>query len=403
MDLLQTQEAMEIRLPAELFHEALFTLDTDPAGVLEYAREFQNLETDPFLARIAPRLRVLAAGGPSNGANCWPSREEEIKRLDLLRRRDRGLAKKQIEQLISSELGLMEQGPRPRRAFGELCGELGVLAAIYRIAARLDDAVDLLVLARPLVVLAADFRAEALWYQKAAYLLVDLKRFTRAEEFIVRAHEHFDVAGSDIERLRAVVDRSYVLTYANKHKDSLARLQAILPRLPATEVQLRIAANQLMSENLKVLGDLVGADRYLAVAFELAEDDLLAQACCQESRAKLEISLGDIPRAIAAYHAALPCWAKQVGIAELSRRALDYLKLLKNLQERSDLRVALCELSGMLEELRAHSQLRNIVEDLQALDRLDKLDDQAFDQILERLSVPPLAGKRRIRRSAKRK
>jgi tetratricopeptide (TPR) repeat protein len=390
MDLLQTQEAMEIRLPAELFHEALFTLDTDPAGVLEYAREFQNLPMDPFLASIKPRLEALAAVGPSNDAAPWPSREEEIRRLDLLRRRDRGLAKRQLQLLITTELGLLEQGPRPRRAFAELCGELGVLAAIYRLAGRRDDTVDLLVLVRPLVVLAADFRVEAHWYQRSAYLLVELGRYPRADEFILRAQDLFAVVPSKSDQLRTLVDRAYVLTRAGKHEASLARLKVVIPLLPAADIENRLAAHQIFADNLRFLGDVEGACNQLDHAIKLVGDDLLARAACLWSRAKLLVDLKQIPKALATFAEALPLQARVRSAGELAELAMEYASLLKKEGCRPELRQLAADLAGWIEALRGNSRLRDAVDDFQALIEFDQLDEVRFRQLLDRLQAEKL-------------
>lgn len=382
-ELLESQEASGNPLPPEVYHEALFSFDTDPAAILGYAREFQKLKPDPFLAELKPRLEALAlAGAAASGS--WPSLLDEIRRLDWLRRRDRPAAKQQLEELLGEALTRLE-GRGPRRALGEISIAIGVLAAVQRLAGRRDDAVDLLVLARPLAVLAKDPKVEAEWYQKAAYLLVDLSRLPRAEEFVLKAHMLYDVAGTRAERLRAMVDRAYVLTHAEKHIESLAILEAVLPRLPTGDTENRISVHQFLAGNLQALGDLAGACKQFAAAIELVGDDRLACATCLWRQAKLLLALGDVSRAIALFGQALPLHAMVTGAGDLAELGMELAGLLWEQGRRPELRALAADLSGWIEQLKGNLKLRTSIEDFQALIEFDTLDRQTFASILARV------------------
>ena len=391
-ELLESQETSGNPLPQEVYHEALFSLDTDPAAILGYAREFQKLKADPFLAELRPRLEALTRSGAASGE--WPSLVEEIRRLDLLRRRDRPAAKEQLEELISGAIDRLN-GRGPRRALGEISMALGVLAALQRLAGRRDDAVDLLVLSRPLAMLAKDPKVDADWYQKAAYLLVDLSRLPRAEEFVLRAHLLYDVAGARAERLRAMVDLAFVLTHADKHFDSIQIIEAVLPRLPACDHEYRFGAFHLLAGNFQALGDLRSAHKHLDSAIQASDDDLLARAYALWRRAELQVDTGDLVGAMASYREALPLYAKLTGAADLAKLAMEYATLLMRQGCRPELRALAADLSGWLEQLRGNLKLRIVIEDFQALIAFDELDEQAFGEILARVN----AAKKQVRQS----
>lgn len=385
-DVLRSQEALGNPLPEEVYHEALFSEEKDPAAILAYSREYQELRPDPFVTSLLPRLRLLAAAGATpapSSDEAWESLQPAIRDLDRQRRRNRQAALKKLQQLIARALGQLEQGARPRQGIADLCTALGVLAAIYRLAGRRDDAVDLLVAARPLVIAAGSFKTEAEWYQKAAYLLVDLNRFKRGEEFIGKAHFLFEVAGATDERLRTLVDYGYVLTESLRYAEALVHLETILPLVPKTDIEGQLSAHQLMATNLDALGNLTGAQAHLEKAMTLVGDNLLAKAYCLWRLANIQAFTGQTTAAFSSFQGALQLFAKLTGATELAQLAMDYAAFLLKQGCRPELRRLAADLTGWLDRLRGHFRLRAIMENFQALVLLNELDDKTFALVRE--------------------
>ncbi len=374
-------------LPQEAYHQALFPLDTDPAAMLEFAREHQKLSMDRFLSKLRPRLLALA-GATTEVASDWPSRSEEIRQLDLLRRRDRDQAKTQLQQVLLEMVEELEATKaKSRQGLSELTRALGVLAAIYRLAGRRDDAVDVLLPAWPLARLAQSPQAKAEWYQKAAYLLVDLGNNPRAYNFVLEAHRFYDIAGAEVSRLGTLVDSAYVLTHAGYHAQSREMLEPLFPRLPEADIEVRLAAYQLLAGNLQALGDLAGACDYLGAAIELVDGDLLAHASCLWRRGKLLLELGDIPRALDLLAEAMPLNAKLSGAAELAELAMEYAGVLVKEGRRSELRSLATDLAVWLDQLRANLKLCEAIADFHSLIEVDALDDCALAAIVGQIQA----------------
>ena len=386
LDLLSSLVVLGHPAPAEVLYRALFDLDTCPATILAAARERQNLPRDPFLAELAPRLLALAAAGPTERDPRWPSRAQKIRELDRLRRRDRELAKRRVQKLIATNLDLLEKGARPPEALAQLCGAICVLAVIYRLAGRRDDATDLLVLTYPLVEQTGNPAVKAEWLRKAAYLLVDLANNKRADEFIVEAHELFDLADLPAERLRTLVDRAYVYYHAKKHALSVDYLQKALLRLDESDSEYRAAAHQILALNFRASGKLAAAREQLDAAILLAKDDIRGRAYCLLARAEILIECKNVPAGLASYLEAMPLCAKHMGAAELAELAMKYATILFHERRRPELLVLAADLSGWLEELQAHLKLRDAIADFQALVEMDSLDHESLRAILGRIA-----------------
>jgi len=399
-DHLEALRILGCPLPQEVFHEALYSLETDPAGMLEFSREFQKLPMDPFLLELKPRLEALAVAGAA--AERAPAGEDssrlpEVQQLDLLRRRDRNQAKENLEQLLQAMLVELEAGePKSRQGLAELTCALGVLAAIYRLAGRRDDAMDVLLPAWPLARLAHTPRSKAEWYQKAAYLLVDLANNTRAYHFLLEAHRLYDLAGAEGCRLRTLVDTAYVLTHAGYHEQSRELLESLLTRLPEADFEYRLSAHQILGENFQAAGDLVAACKQLDIAIGLVGEDLLARASCLWRRGKLLVLLADTPSALASFAEAMPLHATLTGAAELAELGMEYAEVLLKEGRRPELRLLAADLAGWLDQLKANLKLRAAIADFHSLIELDELNSVNLEKIIEAIRVAKIHWRRRV-------
>jgi tetratricopeptide (TPR) repeat protein len=374
-------------MPEEVIHTAISQLDADPVQILLAARERQKGPSDFYFREAGPRLQALIEAGPTPHGE-WPRRTGAINRLDKLRRRDRQQAKKKLQELISHALDRLEAtGARPRQAFCDLASALCVLASLQRLAGRRNDAMDLLVVARPLSLLANDLVAEGDWLVRAAMLLVDLSRNARAHEFVLEATSQYALAGATTKLAQASVTRAYVLTHAKKHAKSRKILQQVLPKLEEDETEIRYFAHQILAKNLRELGELAEACEHLSLASSLTGDDTVARATCLWDRATLLGRLGDVSCAMKAYQEALPLLAKLTGAAELAELAMEYAKLLLKERRRPELQALSADLSGWIQELRGTKKLREVIEDFAALVKLNDLNEAAFRIILKKIQA----------------
>jgi tetratricopeptide (TPR) repeat protein len=384
-------EKMGHPMPEEVVHTAMARLDADPALILLAAREHQGIAADLYFREARPRLEALIeAGATAEGA--WSSRAAKIKKLDKLRRSDRELAKEKLQVLISHALDRLEEtGLRPRQAFVDLAAALGVLAALQRLAGRRDDAMDLLLVARPLCWLTNDFVAEGEWFVKAAFLLMDLSREVRACQFLVEAHTLFFLGGAPARQAATVVVRGRILKKAGLYEASRRILEPVLALLPPDDVEGRLSCHQSLATNYQELGDLPRACEHLAAAIELVGDDLLAKASCLCSRARLLQQLGDAPGALSCFEEALPLYAKLTGAGELAELAMEYAAVLLKEGRRPELRRLAADLSGWIQQLRGNRKLRDIGEDFTGLVELNDLNEESLAEILERIqeTKPP--------------
>lgn len=377
-------EALGDPLPTESFHTAFCRLDTDPAEILEAARERQKPAPDQYFREMAPRIARLEAPRPAANPP-WQSRARKIEKLDQLRRRDRETAKMKLQRLITGMVERLETSGGPPKAYGELAWSLGVLAALHRYAGRRGDALDLLQAARPLTLLAGSSAAEGDWFVRAAILLVDLSRNARAHQFLLEAGSLFFLAGDTAKQAEAEIGRAHVLTHAGLHRASKSLLIQVLAVLEPGHLEARLLAHQILAKNLREMGHLAQACDHLAAAIELVGDDDLARASCLWSRGKLLDKLGDPNGAKAAFREALPYFARLTGAAELAELSMEYAKLLIQEGRRPELQELAAHLSGWIYELRGNRKLRDVVADFTALIELNELSELALQEIVRRI------------------
>lgn len=388
---LRSLEQLGHPMPTEVLHTAIARLDEDPALILLAARERQGIAADLYFREARPRLEALIEAGPT-AEGAWSNRAAKIKKLDKLRRTDRERAKEKLQVLISHALDRLEQtGLRPRQAFADLAAALGVLAALQRLAGRRDDAMDLLLVARPLSLLAKDPVAEGEWLLKTAYLLMDLGREVRACQFLQEAHTLYFLGGAQARQAATVVVRGLFLKEAGQYEASRKILEPVLPLLQLDDVEHRLSAHQSLATNFQELGDLPRACEHLLAAIELVGDDLLARASCLCSRARLLQQLGDAPGALSCYEEAMPLYAKLTGAGELAELAMEYAAVLLKERCRPELRKLAADLSGWIHQLRGNRKLRDIGEDFTGLIELNELNEETLAGILERVqeTKPP--------------
>jgi tetratricopeptide (TPR) repeat protein len=391
----QSTESLELMghpLPLEVLFTSITEIDTDPALILLAAREQTKIAADLYFREARPRIEALIAAGPMPEGE-WSSRAAKIKKLDKLRRRDRQAAKVKLQELINNALDRMEAtGLRPRQAFVDLAAALGVLAALHRLAGRRNDAMDLLLVARPLSLLANDLVAEGEWFLKASFLLVDLGRNVRAIQFLLEAGALFFLGGAPARVAATLVARGYVLTHAGLHEASRKILEPVLPLLPQSDIEGRLSVHQTLARNFRELGNLSKACEHLAAAIELVGTDLLARASCLWSRAILLTRLGESSKALASFKEALPLLATLTGAAELAELSMEYAKLLLREQRRPELRALAADLSGWIQELRGNRKLRDIVDDFMAMIDLKKLNQESILELVARIQEVKLLG-----------
>jgi tetratricopeptide (TPR) repeat protein len=372
--------------PLEVLYTAISEIDTDPALILLAAREQTKVAADLYFREARPRIEALIAAGPTPEGE-WSSRAAKIKKLDKLRRRDPQAAKVKLQELINNALDRLETTAiRPRQAFAELAAVLGVLAALQRLAGRRNDAMDLLLVARSLSLLADD-AAEGEWLLTTAFLLVDLNRNTRAYQFLLEAHSLFFQAGLPHRQAATLVTQGYVLTHSGRHAASRKVLERVLPLLPATDIEGRLAAHQLLAGNCQALGEIERALQHIDAAVKLVDDDLLARASCHWVRARLLVELTEVPRALHSYREALALHARISGAAELAEMAMEYAKLLIQEGCRPELRSLAADLSRWIFELGANRKLSAIIEDFTSLVALNDLTDVALGRIRDQLKA----------------
>jgi tetratricopeptide (TPR) repeat protein len=394
----QSTESLELMghpLPLEVLFTSITEIDTDPALILLAAREQTKIAADLYFREARPRIEALIAAGPTPEGE-WSSRAAKIKKLDKLRRRDPQAAKVKLQELINNALDRLEAtGVRPRQAFADLAAALGVLAALQRLAGRRNDAMDLLLVARPLSLLANDLVAEGEWFLKAAYLLMDLSREVRAHQFLSEASWLFFVGGVPARQAATLVTRGLFLEKAGRYEASRKILEPVLPLIPVEDVDFRLSAHRSLATNFQKLGDLPRACEHLTAAIALVGDDLLARASCLCSRARLLHQLGDAPGALFCYEEAMPLYAKLTGAGELAELAMEYAAVLLKHGRRPELRRLAADLSCWVQELRVNRKMRDIVDDFTSMVELDELNTESLAGILRKIvRTKPLSPRR---------
>jgi len=392
LDVLLSLHQLGVVTPEEYYHEVHFSGPENPAGILLYSREFQEMKPDALLVELAPNLVKLATAGATGADQEWSSTKESLRDLDRLRRRDHHAACSELRRYLNQMIGDLAGPRRPNQAFEDLCSALGILAAIYRLSGRRDDAVDLLALTWPLVVQASAPGATAAWYQKAAYVLIDLDRHKRAEEFIQKAHFYYDVAGSTTDRLRTLVDYGHLLIQTKRPAEAIALLKSIEPSMANADHESQFSFHQIMACSYSDLGDYSTTHAHLERAVEMAGDETMARAYCLSTKVCVQFEVGDIEGGFITYREFLELFAKVTGSAQLTERALDYAARLTNADswtKLEELRALGRKLRGWIESLKGTHTARAAVENFQALIEFERLDEATVTAIREQIRKKP--------------
>jgi tetratricopeptide (TPR) repeat protein len=384
-DALMSLKVLGVEMPEELYHEAFFSEPKNPAAILRYSRENQKLKPDPLLVELTPLLKELAAAGSTPGGQ-WESVSQEIRDLDYLRRRDRRNAYDRLGHLLLEQLDKLKGATRPRAAFGELTSALGVLAAIYRLAGRRDDAVELLALSWPLAVQAKNPFTRAAWFQKAAYLLTDLFRYIRAESFVEKAYVLYGIAGAPHEQLAVLVDIGYILTESGRHEESLEHLYEVLPRLVEIEDRYQVSAHHLLAVNHHSLGDLEAAKAHSRQAIALIGDNFLAKTYCLWRLGEQLVVSNELSEGFACFDEAIPLFIEQVGEpALIAKMVLSYTSILLESSYFAQLQNLDSHLSLWRDHSKRNIRLRTQIEDFRALIKLGELTSSSFARIRQQI------------------
>lgn len=383
-DVLRSLELAGDEKPQDVFHQAVETVPRDVVGILACNREHQGLEASPFLVAMAPRLLALADAPREAGR--WRSRLAAIRRAEQLRLADHPRAIGKLEGLVALGLRLLERrASRPAAALGDLACALASLAAVYRQSGRRDDALDALLLAHPLTLAADDPKVEGIWRQKAAYLLVDLDRCDRAQEFLEEAATLLSIAGAPGKQVEVLVDLGYVLSHAGRSEEAYKWLRRVLPLIPQEDTGNRFAARQLLALQLERLGQSSEALDQLEIAEFLVGGDKLALASLQWSRARLNVKLGESEKAIESYRAAGSLYEKHGSEALVATLTFEFAKLLIEENRRPELLELTAGSSRWLNEAQRNRKIQEAFEDLAALAVMNNLGIKALQDLQKSL------------------
>lgn len=383
-DVLRSLELAGDEKPEDLFHQAMETVPRDVVGILACNRERQGLEPSPFLVAMAARLLALAEGPADAGK--WRSRLAMIRRFERLRLADHRRAIRKLEWLIGLGVELLERpGARPAQALGDLACALSSLAAVYRQSGRRDDALDALLLAHPLTLASDDPKVEGIWRQKAAYLLVDLDRCDRAQEFLEEAATLFLLSKAQREQIQVMVDLGFVLSHAGRSQEANKWLRRVLPLVPPDDRGSLFAVHQLLAFELGNLGRNSESLAELNIAENLVAKDKLALASLQWSRARLSMKLGKSEMAIASYRAGLELFARHGSDADVAKLTFEFAGLLITENRRPELLDLTAGLSRWLSETERNNKVREAFEDLAALAVMKRVNIEALVELRKNL------------------
>lgn len=373
--------------PRDLYHEAFEEIPRNHVAILACSRENQtSMEPSAFLVALTPRLRDLVAAG-LEASGRWRSQLATIRDWEKERLNDWREAAARFEWLIGLLLFFLEgRGRRTAEAFGDLACALGALAAAYRIGGRLDDANDSLRLARPMVDLADLPLVEGLWFQKSGYLLVDLKRYDRAYEFIEEAAMCFIAAGAAVEQAQSLVDQGYVLSHAKQSEAAIKVLRRAMPLLPPAEQAYRFAAHQFSAVHLQQLGRLDEARAELELAFGAVADFKLGRASLHWSRARLAVGSQRIASAGSDYQAALDLYWTHGSIATVAELTLEFAELLFSTGKTEELLQLAQDTANGSGNIRGNSKTRAVLESFVALTRMKKVDAGALAKLRQEVA-----------------
>lgn len=386
-DLLAAQERAGDELAPDVFHQAFETPGAaDPLRQLACNRRRQGLPPSPFLISIAPRILGLAEAGVRPGGN-WRSQRGKIQVWEKERFRERERSQGKLEWAVGLGVALLERSKaRPAAAFGDLACALAGLAVACRIDGRLDDALDALLLAYPVAMLADDPRVEGIWYQKAGYLLVYLNRCDRAYEWILEASRRFSEAGARHEQAQTLVDIGFVLSSAGLAEEACKALRRALKILPASDCESRFAAHQILAGELVQCGRLAEAARELECAVLLSGDGKLQLASIHWARAKIFVRQRELDQARKTLDLALLLQMLHGSPMDVALIAFELAELLIGKNFRPELAALAAGVSTYIAHRPCDPSVRETIENFVALVTLKELSRPALAKLRARLS-----------------
>lgn len=384
-DVMQGLEKAGDEMPPDAFHEAFERVPRDLVRILASCRERQGLEPSPFLVAMAPRLLVLSNKATKAGAG-WRSRLPRIRRLERLRFVDHRLAKRKLEWLVGLGTALLERfGGLPPQALGDLACALASLAVVYRQSGRRDDALDAFLLGWLLATVGKQDKAEGVVLQRCAYLLVDLGRCDRAQEFLEEALARFTLADARAEAVEVLVDMGYVLSHAGQSEKARQWLQKALPLIPPENREYRFAAHQLLSLQLGRLGKYSEALAEAQAAESLVDNYLLALGSLFWSRACLAAKQKQPLEAIDAYRRSLDLYEKHASEALVATLTFEFAEYLIRQDRRPELLELAAGSMGWAGEVARNAKIRESFEDLVALITSRQLNLESLESIRKAL------------------
>ena len=378
-DVVQGLETAGDELPPDVFHEAFERVPRDLVRILASCRERQGLEPSPFLVAMAPRLLALSNKATKEKAR-WRSRLSRIRRLERLRFVDHRLAKRKLEWLIGLGTALLERLVEPPRlAIGDLACALASLAVVYRQSGRRDDALDAFLLGWPLA--ANETKAEGVVLQRCAYLLVDLCRCDRAQEFLEEALARFTLADARAEAVEVLVDMGYVLSHAGQSEKARQWLQKALPLIPPENREYCFAAHQLLSLQLGRLGKYSEAQAEAKEAESLIDNYMLAQASLSWSQALLAAKQADHPQVSTYYRKAIDLFQKHGSEADVAKLTFEYAGYLVRQDRRPELLELTAGAARWAGEANRNKHVQAALEDFAALVATNGLDVTGLEEL----------------------
>ena len=387
-DAVQSLEQAGDELPPDAFHESFERVPRDLVRILASCRERQGLEPSPFLVAMAPRLLALS-NKPTKEEARWRSRLSRIRRLERLRFVDHRLAKRKLEWLIGLGTALLERLVEPPRlAIGDLACALASLAVVYRQSGRRDDALDAFLLGWPLA--ANETKAEGVVLQRCAYLLVDLCRCDRAQEFLEEALARFTLADARAEAVEILVDMGYVLSHAGQSEKARQWLLKALPLIPPENREYRFAAHQLLSYELGRLGRYSEAIAEAKAAESLVDNYMLALGSLYWSRACLAAKQKQPQEAIGAYRRSLDLYEKHASEALVATLTFEFAEYLIRQDRRPELLELAAGSIGWAGEVVRNTKIRELFEDLVALIASRQLNIESLEAIRKALPADEL-------------
>lgn len=389
-DVMQGLETSGDEMPPDVFHEAFERVPRDLPRILASCRERQGLEPSPFLVAMAPRLLALSTKATKEEAG-WRSRLSRIRRLEKLRVVDHQLAKRKLEWLIGLGTALIERlSEPPTQALGDLACALASLAVVYRQSGRRDDALDAFLLGLQLAADGDQAKAEGFVLKRVAYLLVDLDRCDRAQEYLEEALARFTVTDASDEAVEVLIDMGYVLSHAGQSEKARRWLLKALPLIPPANREYRFAAHQLLSLQLGRLGKYSEALAEARAAETFIDNDMLALGALNWSRAGLAAKQSQSQQAIEAYRRGLALYERHASEALVATLTFEFAEFLIRQDRRPELLELAAGSMGWAGEVARNTKIREAFEDLSALITSRQLNLESLESIRKALPADEL-------------